>query len=137
MSGWECTWHLHTYIKHTNLSLMTLENWMRGHLISDFKHLTLCPWASQLELVVKNWPANEGYTRDVSSVPGWIKSPGWGHGNILGNIHGTIPLWYSCLENPMDRGAWWATVHRVAKCGQDWRDLAHTHSRCGHVRQLV
>ena len=92
VSGWKCTWHLHAYIKHSNLSLMTLENWMRGHLISDFKHLTLCPWVSQLELVVKNWPANEGDTRDVSSIPGWIRSPGGGHGNVLGKIHGNIPL---------------------------------------------
>ena len=44
--------------------------------------------------------------RDVSSIPGSGRSPGVGHGN---------PLQYSCLENPMDRGAWWATVHRVAK----------------------
>ena len=43
---------------------------------------------------------------DLGSVPGLGKSPGGGHGS---------PLQYSCLENPMDRGAWWATVHRVAK----------------------
>ena len=43
---------------------------------------------------------------DLSSIPGWGRSPGGGHGN---------PLQYSCLENPMDRGVWWATVHRVAK----------------------
>ena len=41
-----------------------------------------------------------------SSVPGLGRPPGGGHGN---------PLQYSCLENPMDRGAWWATVHRVPK----------------------
>ena len=44
--------------------------------------------------------------RDVGSVPGPGRSPGGGNGN---------PHWYSYLENPMDRGAWWATVHRVAK----------------------
>ena len=43
---------------------------------------------------------------DTGSIPGWGRSPGGGHGN---------PLPYSCLENPMDRGAWWATVHRVTK----------------------
>ena len=43
---------------------------------------------------------------DLGSVPGLGRSPGGGHGN---------PLQYSCLETPMDRGAWWATVHRVAK----------------------
>jgi len=55
-------------------------------------------------LVVKNPSASEGDTRDM--IPGWRRSPGGGHGN---------PLQYSCLENPMDRGAWQGTVHRVAK----------------------
>ena len=61
-------------------------------------------------LVVKNTPANAGAVRDVSSIPGWGRSLGGGHGN---------PLQFSCLENPMDRGAWWATVHRVAKSQSD------------------
>ena len=59
-----------------------------------------------LALVVKNLPANEGDIRDVGSVPGSERSPRGGHGK---------PLQYSCLENPMDRGAWQATVHGVAK----------------------
>ena len=46
---------------------------------------------------------------DVGSIPGSGRSPGGGHGN---------PFQYSCLENPMDRGAWWATVHGVAE--SDW-----------------
>ena len=56
-----------------------------------------------MALVVKNLPAVAG---DISLIPGSRRSPGGGHGN---------PLQYSCLENPMDRGAWWATVHRAAK----------------------
>ena len=56
--------------------------------------------------MVKNPTANTGDIRDVSLIPGSGSSPGGGHGN---------PLQYSCLENPMDRGAWWATVHRVAE----------------------
>ena len=56
--------------------------------------------------MVKNLPANAGDIRDAGSIPGLGRSPGEGHGN---------PLQYSCLENPMDRGAWWAVVHRVAK----------------------
>ena len=52
---------------------------------------------SQVELVVKNLPANAGDLRDTGSTPGWGGSPGEGHGN---------PLQYSCLENPMGRGAW-------------------------------
>ena len=63
-------------------------------------------WASQVALVVKNPPANAGDIRDVGSICGLGRSPGGGLGN---------PLQYSCLENPMDRGAWQATVHRVAK----------------------
>ena len=47
-----------------------------------------------------------GGIRDKGSIPGSKRSPGGGHGN---------PLQYSCLENPMDRGAWQVTVHRVAK----------------------
>ena len=57
-------------------------------------------------LVVKNPPANAGDVRHVSSIPESGRSPGGGHGN---------PLQYSCLENPMDRGAWRVTVHGGAK----------------------
>ena len=61
-----------------------------------FKHTTR---ASQVVLVVKNLPANAGDVRHTGSIPGLGRSPGRGHGN---------PLQYSCLENPTDRGAWWA-----------------------------
>ena len=57
-------------------------------------------------LVVKNQPANAGDLRDAGLIPGLGKSPGRGHGNLLQ---------YSCLEDPMDRGAWRATVHMVTK----------------------
>ena len=63
-------------------------------------------WASQTALLVKNLPANAGDIRGSGSIPGSGRSPGEEHGN---------PLQYSCLENPMDRGAWWATVHGVTK----------------------
>ena len=53
--------------------------------------------------VVKNVPAN---ARDADLIPGLGRSPGEGNGN---------PLQYSCLENPTDRGAWWATVNGIAK----------------------
>ena len=56
--------------------------------------------------MVKNTPAIAGDVRDMGSIPGFGRSPGEGNGN---------PLQYSCLENPMDRGPWWATVHRVAE----------------------
>ena len=47
---------------------------------------------------------------DTGSIPGWGKSPGEGNGN---------PLQYSCLEKPVDRGTWWATVHGVARVGHN------------------
>ena len=59
-----------------------------------------------MALVVKNPPANAGDLRDVGLIPGLGRFPGEGNGN---------PLQYSCLENPMDRGAWQATVYGVAK----------------------
>ena len=63
-------------------------------------------------LVVKNPPASAGDVRDSGSIPGSGRSPGEGNG---------YPLQYSCLENPMDRGAWQATVHSVAK---SWTQLS-------------
>ena len=59
-----------------------------------------------MALVVKILPANAGDMRDAGSIPGSGRSPGGGHGNLLQ---------YSCLENPMDKGAWQATFNRGAK----------------------
>ena len=56
--------------------------------------------------VVKNPPANAGDAKDSGLIPGIGRSPGAGNGN---------PLQYSCLENSMGRGSWWATVHGVTK----------------------
>ena len=60
--------------------------------------------------MVKNLPANAGDTGDADLIPESGRFPGGGNGN---------PLQYSCLENPMDREAWWATVHGVTKSGHD------------------
>ena len=62
--------------------------------------------ASQVALVVKNLPAIAGDRRVVCSIPGLGRSPGEGNGDSLK---------YSCLKNPMDRGAYWATIHRVVR----------------------
>ena len=67
-------------------------------------------WASQVVLVVKNQPANAEDVRDTGSIPGWGRSPGGGNGS---------PLQNSCLENPIDRGSWWATVHQSQRVRQD------------------
>ena len=64
--------------------------------------------------MVKNPPASTGNLRDAGSIPGLGRSSGQGNGN---------PRQYSCLENPMDRGAWWATVPGVTKSGTQLRRL--------------
>ena len=75
--------------------------------------------AYSVSLLIKNLPANAGDGRDMGLIPGSGRSPGGGHG---------YSLQCSFLENPMDRGAWWASVHRVA---QSWTRLKwlsiHTH----------
>ena len=91
---------------------------------SSQQQIDWCPTndrvASQVALVVKNPPPNAG---DPHLVPGLGKSPGGGHGN---------PLQYSCLENPMDRGAWWATVHGVT---QSWKRLKQLSTCAPRMRQ--
>ena len=70
-------------------------------------------------LVLKNMPADAGDIRDAGSVPGLGGSPGGGHGNTLQ---------YSCLDNPMVRGAWWAILHGIADL--DTTEVStHTHIR--------
>ena len=61
---------------------------------------------SQVASMVKNLSANAGDLRDTGYIPGLGKSTGGGHSN---------PLHYSCLENPMDRGAWQVVVYRITK----------------------
>ena len=62
--------------------------------------------ASQVALVLKNRHTNAGDIREAVPIPGSGRFPGGGPGN---------PLQYPCLENPMDRGTWWATFHKVTK----------------------
>ena len=82
--------------------------WKDGHQNVD----------NDLMIVVKNLPVNEGDIRDTGSIPGLGRSPGGGNGN---------PLQYSCLGNSMDRGAWRAMVHKVAKSQIQlkWLSTAH------------
>ena len=70
---------------------------------------------------VKNPPANAREVRDAGSIPGSERSPGGGHGN---------PLHYSCLENPLVRGAWRAAAHGVAKSPTQLRRLSMNHTLC-------
>ena len=85
----------------------------RGHKESDTTERRSTEesiWASQMVLVLKNPAANTGDTRDMGLIPGLERSPGGGKGN---------PFQCSCLENTVDRGAWQAAVHGVAK-SQSW-----------------
>ena len=68
---------------------------------------------------IKNLPANAGDARDTGSTPGSGRFPGVGNGS---------PLQYSCLENPMDRGAWWVIVHGVSKSGTQLSVCARAHT---------
>ena len=86
-----------------------------------YAHTHTYVWASQVALVVKD-PPNAGNIRDTSSIPEWRRPPGGGHSN---------PLQYSCLENPVNRGAWRATIHRFTKSWTRLKQLSmhvHTHT---------
>ena len=86
--------------------------------VLGFPSLPKRVWTSQVVLVVRNLSINAGDLRDMGLIPGSGRSPGGGHGN---------PLQYSCLQNPMDRGAWWTTVHGVTK-SQTWLKWLSTHA---------
>ena len=76
-------------------------------------------WASLLVLMVKSLPVKAGDIRHMGLNPKLGRSPGGGHGN---------PLQYSCLENPLDSGAWWAMVRRVTKSQTCLKQLSmHAH----------
>ena len=96
-----------------------------GHILSYLKNaFQYTLGTSQVALVVKNLPANATDIRD-RSVLGSGRSPGGGHGN---------PLQYSCLENPMDRGAWWSRVHGVIKSWTHLKQLSvYTYIRWRHI----
>ena len=68
-----------------------------------------------MSLVVKNLPANAGNVGDMGLIPGSGRFPGGQHGNTLQ---------YSCLGNPMNRGAWWAIVHRFAESRTQVKQLS-------------
>ena len=72
----------------------------------NFHHPCQLHWASQVAPVVKTPPTKAGDVRDLSAIPGSGQSPGGGRGNLLQD---------SCLESPLDRRAWVATVHSVTK----------------------
>ena len=78
--------------------------------------------------MLKNPSVNAEDTRDMGWIPGLGRSPGRGNGN---------PLQYSCLGNPMDRGAWWATVHKVAKSQRGLSDSPSPPSTNTHMKSYM
>ena len=90
-------------------SLVCCSPW--GHKSDITEQLNWTECFPQVALLVNILPANAGNTGYLGSIPGSGRSPRGGHGN---------PLQCSCLENPMDRGAWWATVHGSQRVGHDW-----------------
>ena len=89
-------------------------------IIITAQPLLTTKWASQVALVVKNPPTNAGHIRDVDLISGLGRSPGGGYGN---------PLPYSSLKEPLDRGAWWAAVHRITKSQTPLKHLSsHPHN---------
>ena len=93
------------------------KNWEKLEMIQNMYRCDLLLFivgisqASQVVLVVKNPPANSGDIRDLGLILESGRSPRGGNGN---------PLQYSCLENSMDRSAWWVTVHGLAHTGMHW-----------------
>ena len=90
------------YLLEDRILWNPIQQWQPGAFSSKYILYRRLP----LWLGGRESTCNAGATGDTGSIPGSGRSPGGGNGN---------PLRYSCLENPMDRGAWWATVHRVAK----------------------
>ena len=106
------------YLSHFRFQPLEL-----GHRVNIWG-VACSSWTSQVALVVKNL-ANVGDLRHAGSIPGSGRSPGGGHGN---------PPQYSCLENPMDRGAWPATVHGVTKSRTRLKQLStHTPMQQPHL----
>ena len=111
-------WHISTPCKHfVVICLFCFKNF--------FREVRKC-WASQVAQVEKNLPANAGGRRGAGSILGSGRSLGGGHGNLLQ---------YSFLENPMDRGAWQATVIELQRVRHNWSNLVHRWIQ-GDVRSL-
>ena len=96
-------------------------------LKTDFMQLFIQPVFTEHPLCtgLPRWLSGKesaGQAGDMGSIPGSARSPGVGNGN---------PLQYSCLENPMNRGAWQATVHGLQRVRHDWMtEHPHTHTHC-------
>ena len=121
-------------LKQNDFSMSFIHSLTHTYQFSLCQTLIRCwysgEWASRMALVVKNLlaKANAVDIRDVGLISRWGRSPGEGYGN---------PLQYSCLENSMDGGAWWTTVHGVAKSWTGLEQLSmHTKWWIGYAVSL-
>ena len=132
LSVFQSSWDEDDYFEFFSSKHGTFEIWLLGKVLPSASALFDLKFtkigASQVALVVKNPPANAGDVRDTGSFPGLGRSPGGGHGS---------PLQYSCLENPMDRGAWQATVHSVSKSQTRLKWLSTHTQKIGDMRAFV
>ena len=112
-------WKSETSIWYSQMFKSQSRNWKAAFLRVRSKGIMFLTSEEPGGSVVKNLPANAGDAGDPGSIPGLGRSPGGGNGNLL---------WYSCLENTMDRGAWQATVHGVPKSQTLLSDWAYTHT---------
>ena len=120
-------------IIHNGLTLGTLPFCLNVKQVASFSSLNketiwFCSQGFPAALVVKNPPANAGDKKRRGFNPWLGRSPGIGNGN---------PLQYSCLESLMDRAAWRATDHRVAKSQHYWSDLACSTCECGYRKAEI
>ena len=100
----QCVYHSMSIVLFTEIWLVSSLERLQTMLLWAYLHVY---WGvPRWWLVVKNPLASAGDKRDAGSIPGW--------GRSLGGMQDN-PLQYSCLENPMDRGGWWAIVHGVTK----------------------
>ena len=103
-------------VENTNvIYVRVITGW---NLLKQFHQITFCVYIWNREMIISHHLSRD--TRDRGSIPGLGRCPGEGNGT---------PLQYSCLENPMDRGSWWAAVHGVAKIWKRLNDWARAHIR--------
>ena len=121
---------LNFLIKPLDFGFLFLAN-RSTNVLSPFLHYITIQHsqvAPHVVLMVKNWPASAGDTRDMGSIPGLGRSPGVANGN---------PLLSSCLGNFMDRGVWWAIVHGAAKIWIILSTYMYIHTYIKHSLQFT
>ena len=120
-----CNWILSLRIMFKILPCCSMYQFLHSFLWSNnnplFRDISFCLYIHHL---MEGFPSDAGDARGASLIPGAGRSPGEGNGN---------PFQYSCLENPRDRGAWWAAVHRVTK-SRTWLKQISRHAHISFIK---